>query len=236
MSDKLGFMGFPVEGLRFLEELNSNNNKEWFEENRESFRDYLQEPAQVFVETVGKQIQQMVSGNIRYDLRLNGSGSLMRIYRDTRFSKDKTPYKTRQSGMLWEGAGKKTVSPAFGFEIKADRMGIMAGMFQFEKEFMHAYRGAVADNETGSQLVKALGDIAAAGNYKIGGEQYKRVPKEYPQDHPRADLLKYKGLWVSTDAIKPQTMTSPGIVDIVVEHFINMAPLQQWLVQVAKKV
>lgn len=128
------------------------------------------------------------------------------------------------------------INPAFGFEIRADGMGLMAGMFRFEKDFMDVYRSAVVDEKMGLGLVKALGNVAAAGNYQVGGEQYKRVPRGYAEDHPRADLLKYKGLYVFTDTIKSQTITSPGIVDIVVENFVNMAPLQQWLVQVAKNI
>lgn len=236
MNEKIEFQGFPPQGIKFLEDLKKNNNREWFEQNREDFKGYLQEPAQIFVEAVGEQLRQRVSQEIRYDLRLNGSGSLMRIYRDTRFSKDKTPYKTRQVGMLWQGQGKKTVSPAFGFEIREDGMGLMAGMFHFEKDFMGVYRKAVADEKMGSGLVKALGDVAAAGNYQVGGEQYKRVPKGYAEDHPRADLLKYKGLWVSIDSIKLQTMILPGLVDIVVENFVNMSPVQQWLALAANKL
>jgi uncharacterized protein (DUF2461 family) len=88
MSEMPPFPGFPVEGLGFLEELAHNNNREWFEAHKADYRSYVLEPAQAFVVALGERLK-LLSPEIAYDTRTNGSGSIMRIYRDLRFSKDK---------------------------------------------------------------------------------------------------------------------------------------------------
>lgn len=104
--DLQSFSGFPEEGIQFLADLDVNNNRDWFQANKKLFQERLQIPAQQFVAALGVRLLK-ISAGIRYDTRTNGSGSLMRIYRDTRFSKDKTPYKTNISMAFWEGPGKK---------------------------------------------------------------------------------------------------------------------------------
>ena len=111
------FTGFPKAGLQFLTDLAANNNRDWFQAHKSDFQNHIQKPAQNFVMDLGEQLQ-TISSQIRYDTKLSGSGSIMRIYRDIRFSEDKTPYKTHIGIVFWEGAGKKTENPGFyiGFD------------------------------------------------------------------------------------------------------------------------
>ena len=91
----------------------------------------------------------------------------MRIYRDTRFSKDKTLYKTNISGLFWDGAGKKTEHPAFGFQLTADNIGLMAGIFVFPIPMLTAYREAVLDDRLGTALQEAITAVASKEQYEI---------------------------------------------------------------------
>ena len=225
------FDGFPQGGLQFLTDIGNNNNKEWFEANRAVYQTVLLEPAQHFVEVIGDQLADLVPA-IRYDTRTNGSGSLMRFYRDTRFSKDKTPYKTSLAGMWWLGAGKKTQHPAFGFHLESTGMASMAGLFHFDKDQLKKYRDAVAGRQ-GEALVAILNQLQAAG-YHVPEPEYKRVPKDYPQDHPRGDLLRHKGLHVYPDGIPAGVVTTPALVDAVMGHFSAMSPVFHWLAEVIK--
>lgn len=229
------FKGFPKEGLNFLKQLSSNNNKEWFKAHKEDYQKNLQMPAQGFVEAMGKKLQTM-NPNIRFDTRTNGSGSLMRIYRDIRFSKDKTPYKTAIAGMFWEGEGKKTESSSFGFHMEPDGMKLMAGMWGFPKPALLAFREGVDDEKMGAKLEKALQKVMGSGEYKISGEHYKRVPREYDSEHPRADLLRYNHLYVyPAQPIPASVVTSEKLVDAFYKHCQAMAPVQEWLVEAFKK-
>jgi uncharacterized protein (TIGR02453 family) len=223
------FPGFPPAGIQFLIELGENNNKGWFSANKSRFERDLLEPAVAFVGAVGKGLRAFSPG-IQTDLRTNGSGSLMRIYRDTRFSEDKTPYKTSIAGMWWDGPGKKTQSPAFGFHLESRGMELMAGMFQFDKEQLQRYREAVVDPTSGAELQQIVNHLSADPRYRLVGERYKRVPSGYDPQHPNADLLLYDSLYTHPrEPVPIAQVTSPQIVDICISHFRLMAPIQKWL-------
>lgn len=225
------FNGFPQEGLNFLADLAANNNKSWFSANKDRYQTYLLGPAQAFVMELGQRLQTL-SESVQFDTRTNGSGTLMRIYRDTRFSQDKTPYKTNISGLFWEGEGKKTECPAFGFQLTVDGMGLMAGMFGFSKELLQAYREAVDNEEFGAELGVVLAAIRERTGYSVIGEYYKRVPRGFNPNHPRADLLRYNGLYVHPNpSLTLADVMSPSLVDRCYRHFEFMAPVQQWLLK-----
>jgi uncharacterized protein (TIGR02453 family) len=224
------FNGFPSETLDFLRDLEGNNNRDWFEANKERYERVLLEPAVEFVTAVGSGLQH-VAPEIQVDPRTNGQGVLMRIYRDVRFSKDKSPYKTAVSGVFTDGKGKKMTRPGFGFYMTANGMELMGGMFGFDKAQLAAYQAAVADEEKGLALVAAVESIANKPAYEIVGEQYKRLPAGYDAGHPRADLLRYKGLYASPRApLSPDIVTGEELVPTVLVHFEVMAPLYNWLV------
>jgi len=237
MSEFPPFEGFPEAGIQFLDDLAQNNNKEWFEAHKEEYKRLLQKPALSFVEALGKRLKSGISQDIIYDTRINGGGSLMRIYRDTRFSKDKTPYKDNLSIMFWEGAGKKMEHSGFGMRIHVtEGTGLIAGQFGFPKPMLQAFREAVVDDELGEELVDVINSVKRAGNYGVYGEHYKTVPRGYDKAHPRADLLKYAGLYASFEAsISRDIVTSPEFVDVCYQHCINMAPIQRWLIKVEQR-
>ena len=137
------FAGFPDEGLTFLAELADHNNREWFEAHKDTYRNNLMTPAQAFVAALGQRLQMILPG-IQHDTRLNGAGSLMRIYRDIRFSKDKTPYETHVSMVFWEGKGKKTEKLGVYFRLSAAGASMGAGHHMFPKSLLTAYRDAIA--------------------------------------------------------------------------------------------
>jgi uncharacterized protein (TIGR02453 family) len=231
MSDMPSFPGFPVEGLSFLEGLAQNNNREWFEAHKDDYRSYLLEPAQDFVVALGERLK-LLSPEIAYDTRTNGSGSIMRIYRDLRFSKDKTPYNTNLRVVFWQGAGKKTENPGFFFGMDAQGAALYGGMHGFPKPVLSVYQEAVADDALGAELEAALAPLRSAGVYEIGGERYKRVPRGYHTDHARADLLRYKGLYARSPQIEASVLTTPELVEVCFEHCRAMASLHHWLVRV----
>ena len=229
MDSMTSFSGFPPQGIHFLEELAAHNERAWFEAHKGEYQSYLLEPAVAFVDELGSRLQ-AISEGIQLDRRTDGSGVLMRIYRDTRFSKDKTPYKTNISGLFWEGE-KKLESPAFGFQLEATGMGLMAGIFKFPPAMLAAYRDAVLDERAGAELINAFDQIRKAGKYEIAGEHYKRVPTGYDANHKHADLLRYDGLHVFSPRVQISDVQSSALVDICYAHFQSMAPLYHWLVK-----
>ena len=235
MNDVPTFEGFPAQGLAFLSDLERNNDRDWFQAHKEPYQQTVLAPTQDFVVALGERLQ-AISPGIRYDPRANG-GSILRIYRDLRFSKDKTPYNPNVRVGFWEGAGKRMENPSFLVRIQPDGVSLYAGVHVFPKPFLTAYREAVDDEGLGAELEAAMAAVRAAGGYTLGGEHYKRVPRGYETDHPRADLLRYNGLWAHTaDAMDAALITTPGLVEACFKHLSTLAPLHHWLVEVQQRV
>jgi len=222
------FDGIPQAGLEFIRDLAVNNDREWFQENKPVYKKMVQNPAVELVRTLGIRLQDEIHADIQWDERTNGSGSLMRINRDTRFSKDKSPYKEYIAMGFWQGNAKKMVAPTFGLQFKHDDVGIMTGIFSFEKAMLEAYRQAILDDEQGESLIDILKGLQA---YEMRTPDLKGVPRGYDKTHPRAELLRYKGMFVSK-SLDPNLLTSPEFVDVVMEHWREMVSLHHWLVQV----
>jgi uncharacterized protein (TIGR02453 family) len=229
------FSGFPPEGIQFLADLAANNNREWFQANKNTYQEQLLKPAQRFVLALGERLQE-ISSTIRYDTATNGTGSLMRIYRDVRFSKDKTPYKTNISMSFWQGPGKKTAHPGFFIRFEVGGGGIFVGQHGFAGPVLAAYRDAVDDEKMGQELEDALALVKSRGDFEIGGAHFKRVPRGYDADQPRANLLKYNGLWaLSSDAIVQPDLYEAELVDICFDNCKKMAPIHEWLVKLENR-
>lgn len=228
MSEDVTFAGFPAEGRQFLLDLEANNNREWFNDHKAAYETAVLGPATDFVVAMGTRLQAL-NPAIRFDTRTNGQGTLMRIHRDVRFSEDKSPYKTSVSGIFNDGSTKKMAGPGYGFHLTAGMMELMAGMFGFDKTQLAAYRDAVAAEGPGTELVAALAAVRQAGAYTLVGEQYKRVPQGFDPDHPRADLLRHGGLYVSPKDGIGNAWGNPALVDEAFSHFRNMTPVYEWL-------
>ena len=230
MSDK-PFTGFPKDGLQFLADLGEHNDRDWFKTRKQTYTDLIVTPAVAFAESLGERLQ-YISPHIQYDTRTNGQGSLMRIYRDVRFSKDKSPYKTWVGIRFWEGGPKAGGNPGFYFGFDATGGGMHVGMYGFDKSMLAAYRAAVDDDELGAELEAAIERVRAAGPYEIKGEHYKRIPRGYDPDHPRAELLRFNALYASSPGIEPAVLASSQLVDVVMDHCEKTGAVQQWLVKV----
>lgn len=229
MSEFPDFPGFPEEGMQFLEDLAANNNRVWFEAHKQVYLDHLLDPAQRFVMALGERLKTLSDG-IVYDTATSGSGSIMRIYRDLRFRKDKTPYKTYLRVVFWEGAARRTENPGLYFSMDANGGGIFVGVHEFSGPVLAVYRDAVVDERAGSDLAAALDAVRSAGDYRVGGEHYKRVPRGYDPDHARADLLRYNALYAMSPSIPAPLLSTPALVELCFEHCRNMMPLHRWLV------
>ncbi len=226
------FVGFPPEGLQFLRDLAVNNNKEWFEAHKELYKESVQAPATALVATLGRHLAEELPP-VSYDTRAHG-GSLMRISRDTRFSSDKTPYKTNVAMMFVPAGQKKMAAPGFGLQITLEGIDLVAGQFAFGPEQLGRYRAAVADEEAGVALEKAAAAVAAGGRlpgagYHFWEPELKRVPRGYDPDHPRAEWLKRKGLAIFSPHLDRRLALKPALVDTVMGHFRTMAPVWRWL-------
>ncbi len=219
------FSGFQSEGFDFLRDLAVNNSKPWFEANRRRFDEGLLGPGRLFVSAMGMALSEFAPG-IHAEPRV--SGSIFRIHRDIRFSRDKRPYKTHFDLWFWQGDRHSRDCPGYFLRLTPDAVVAGAGRHAFDKEILAAFREAVADERRGEALEQALATVRAAGA-DVGGAHYKRVPRGFAADHPRADLLRYNALhaWIE-EPLPPQVHTAE-FVDFCYERFQKVSPVQQWI-------
>ncbi len=170
---------------------------------------------------------------MRFEARVNGS--LFRINRDVRFSKDKTPYKNHIDMWFWQGERKGWESPGYFMRLLQDEMILGAGMHSFSKPGLEVFRHAVVDEALGRALEETIAAITSAGPYIVGGESRKTVPRGYDANHPRARYLRFEGLNANLEAPIPDEVVSHGFVDYCFGHFQALSPVNQWLSSVITK-
>ena len=152
-------------------------------------------------------------------------GSIFGINRDTRFSTDKTPYKTYLDLWFWQGDGPSRERPGHFLRLTAESLTLGAGMHAFSDHALERYRQAVLEDDRGQGLEQAASQTRA----EIGGRTYKRVPAGLPADHPRAEWLRHSGLFASVDQPLAAEFYTPQFVRLCFEHYRRLAPLQHWL-------
>ena len=221
----MAFSGFGKDTIDFLTGLRANNEKAWFDAHRKSYDDAYLRPAEALLIALGPRMKK-IDPDVEVEPRVNGS--IMRINRDIRFSKDKTPYKDHLDLWLWTGERKGWDSSGFFFRLTPDRLILGAGMHAFEPATLARYRKAVLDRKKGEALARLVTSLKKAG-YEIGTEKYKKVPAGVPADHPRALLLRHGGLHATWEGKHPGALKSAAFVDFVADHFRKIAPIHRWL-------
>ncbi len=231
MDETTRFSGFPPAALRFLEELGEHNTTSWFQAHRAEYEEAVMAPSRAFVVAMGKRLK-TIAKEIQADPRVNGS--LFRINRDTRFSADKTPYKTSVGIFFWEGAGQRMELPGFYFHLEPGKLMLGTGIYLFPRPMLERYRAAVIDPKLGPALakaVKAVGEDHCGTGCGMPIETYKKVPPGYDPEHPRAELLKNKGLVAGYPEAPPKALHSADLVEHCLERYRQLAPLHRWLVK-----
>lgn len=229
----MSFEGFSRSTRDFFVGLRDNNSRTWFEEHRDWYETGVREPAEAFIGELGPKLAGQYPG-IRWDTRRNGAGSLMRINRDIRFSPDKRPYKVNLGIIFWMGDGAKVESPSFYFHVDGARAFFFGGQHLFPKDTLSRYRQAVADDSAGGELVRILKELDHSGLPLFEEPAYKRVPRGYPPDHTRADLLRLGGIGVAR-VLDPDVIAKPGLVTACERDAELMQPLMHWLAALVRK-
>jgi len=221
----MAFEGFKKETLRFLEGIRDHNRKEWFEAHRADYEAHFLAPAQAFAEAIAPRLRK-IDRDVVVEPRVNGS--IMRINRDIRFSKDKSPYKDHLDLWFWTGDRKGWDSTGFFFRLAPDRLILGAGMHGFEATALARYRKAVLEPKRGEALARLAKALRADG-YTVGEETYKKVPAGIAADHPRGALLRHGGLHAGWEGKPPASLKTAAFVDFAAEHYSAIAPLHRWL-------
>ncbi len=226
----MAFEGFPKRTVTFLAELGENNDKAWFDAHRADYEQGFLAPARAFVEAFGEGMRPVLPA-LQAQPKVNGS--IFRIYRDTRFSKDKRPYKDHLDLWFWQGVGKNKTCAGHYFRITADGVWQGAGIHGFEPAALQAYRSAVLDDARAAALADALAQARSAG--AVPGEpELKRVPRGFDRDHPRGALLRRKSLYADHQGPHPDTFHSAAFLETAMARARTLLPLFSWVVDVVE--
>ncbi len=228
----MSFVGFPKKSIDFLNSIRKNNNKEWFEAHRESYEKLIKEPSIDFVTEMGEHLQVLVP-NIKAKPKVNGS--LFRIYRDIRFSKDKTPIKSRIGIIFWQGAGKRMQSSCFYLHFSPDELFFAVGIRGFSKDTLIAYRDYIKDDKHREELAKILQNTQKMG-YSLPTPRYKRVPKEFDQEITHKELTLYDSMYAYKEIPLNDMLFDYRLINEAFKIYEELFALQQWVYEMTLTV
>lgn len=220
-----GFPGFPRETFSFLEGIAAHNEKAWFDEHRDLYEAGYVAPARAFVAALGPLLR-VISPTVQFDPKVNGS--LQRINRDIRFTKDKRPYKEHLNCYFWHGDRKSWQTPGFWFSLSAKEVYVGVGMYGLEKDVLDSFRQSVIHPRSGKALLAAVAKVRTAGDYAIEGKTRKLMPRGFETDADRAEYLLHEGLYTST-RLPAAVAARPDFVELAARHYAAMWPIGQWL-------
>ena len=215
---------FTEATLAFLTELADHNDREWFAANKQRYEDDVREPARALIRALGERLPDVSTAFVASDKKVGGS--LMRIHRDVRFSKDKSPYKTNIGVQLRHAAGKDVHAPGFYVHIEPGEAFVGCGLWRPPSPALRAIRDRIAAEPDAYAAI--VGAPGFAEVFEPHGESLKRVPRGYAKDHPQAEALKRKShIVVST--MPPTDALGPGFVDTVMDRIARSSDYVRFL-------
>jgi TIGR02453 family protein len=198
------FRGWPVEALEFFEGLEADNSKTYWQRNKDVYETLVRAPMEELIAELEPKW---------------GEGRIFRPYRDVRFSADKSPYKTHIAALVGDGY----------VQLSARGLAAGAGNWEMTSDQLEQYRKAVDEDRSGKRLVGIVAKARAAGLDVTGHGELKTAPRGYPKDHPRIELLRYKGLVAWRDWPAGAWLGTRAAKDRVLEFIRLSEPLTKWL-------
>ncbi len=219
---KPSFSGFPREGLAFLRSLKRNNRREWFQPRKDVYEEKVRKPMLELVDALNAALADFARNHIT-----EPADSVYRVYRDTRFSADKTPYKTHIAAIFPRRGFPKHVWAGLYFSVSPEEVEIAGGAYMPQKDELRAIRRHLLENH--DEFRRIAGDRTLRRLMgEVTGEQLSRVPKGFPADHPAADLIRYKQ-WYFDALLDPKLATTPKLYGEIVKRFRAMMPFIDFL-------
>ena len=217
-----GFTGFPPEALKFLRSLKRNNRREWFQPRKHLFEQHVKEPMLALIAAINAGLAKFAP-----DYVTEPKSALFRIYRDTRFSADKTPYKTHIAASFSRRGSERLGTGGLYFSVSHETIEIAAGLWHPERDVTLAVRNHIAD--THPELKQILSDKKSRKlSGELKGEALTRAPKGFDPAHPAAEWIKMKD-WIFDITLEPSLATTPKLHGEVVSRFRAMLPLVDYL-------
>ncbi len=219
---KSSFPGFPPDALSFLRALKRNNRREWFQPRKEKYEALIKAPMLEFVACLNEEFARFAPAYVTPPEK-----AVYRIYRDTRFSPDKTPYKTHIAAIFPRHSAIKREGAVFYLHFTEKELLAFGGVYGPDRDELLAYRTLLQESHEEFEAIlnnKALRKLVGS----LQGEQLTRVPKGFSADHPAEELLRQKQ-WYLESTLDIGVLTSPRLVPELAKRFEVMAPMVEFL-------
>ena len=221
-----GFDGFPKDFFPYFRDLAANNNREWFNDHKPRYIATVVEPMSAFISAMAPRLKK-ISPHYRADPKPHG-GSMFRIYRDTRFSKDKTPYKTHAACHFRHAAGKDAHAPGFYAHFEFDGLYFGGGVWRPASKQLSIIRDAIVDAPSAWNRIVNGKAIKAQGGLR--GDGLKRPPRGYDPDHRHVEDLKRKSFYVMGE-FEPGLLHSSEVLDAAETAYRAARPLNRFITE-----
>ena len=208
----------------FLEELAANNQRDWFQANKQRYRTDVQDPLLRFVNDFEDRLAS-ISPHMVADARRSG-GSVFRIYRDVRFSKDKTPYKTNAGVHFRHEMGRDVHGPGLYLHLEPGVVFAGAGIWKPNATTAGKIRDAIVEDPDG--WLRIVDEPGFASTFTLEGESLKRAPRGFDPEHPLIDYLKLKS-FVATAGLTEEEVCAPDFIDLYTDTCRVAAPFTGFL-------
>lgn len=218
------FTHFEPSLLSFLRDLKANNNKDWFNDHKQDYEDNVRTPALEFIEQMNTWIK-LISPHYEAVPKKVG-GSLMRVYRDVRFSKDKSPYKTNLGVQFRHEIGKDVHAPGFYLHIEPDEIFLGVGAWHPDTDALRKIRDLIATKPAVYQ--DAITHKPFTEHYKLVGDSLVRPPKGFSADQPLIEEIKRKD-FLAVCELTQQQLYQPDLCEVIARLFGKAQPLQKFL-------
>lgn len=215
---------FTKEAMSFLKKIKNNNNRDWFHENKSEYEDLIRTPALNFIDDMENDLDHISPHFLAIAKKVGGS--LMRVHRDVRFGKDKSPYKTNIGIQFRHERGKDVHAPGFYLHVEPGNCFIGAGIWHPDSLALGKIRDAIIERE--SLWLSAVRDKQFNKNYKISGESLKTAPRGYDKFHPLIEDLRRKD-FIAISNVDDDMVLSKGFKNLVVKRFTQAEPYMQFL-------
>ena len=216
------FAGFPPEMMQFFRSLKRNNRREWFQPRKEIYEQQIKAPMLELIAAINDELRKFAPEYVTEPKK-----ALFRIYRDTRFSADKTPYKTHIAASFARRGGERLGTGGFYFSVSHETIEVAAGIWHPDRDVTLAVRNHIAGaHEELRQMLADKKSRKLAG--ELRGDSLSRTPKGFDPAHPAADFLKMKD-WVLDVTLDPALAITPRLHPAIAERFRAMAPVVGYL-------
>ena len=215
---------FTTEGMSFLEQIEQNNTRDWFHENKSKYEDLIRTPALNFIDDIRNELTHISPHFLAVSKKVGGS--LMRVHRDVRFSKDKSPYKTNIGIQFRHEMGKDVHAPGFYVHIEPGDCFIGVGIWRPDSSALGKIRDAIVEYD--KNWLYAINDKIFKKNFKLSGESLKNGPRGYDKNHVLIKDLKRKD-FIAISHVDDKTVLSKNFKQLVVKRFAEAEPYIEFL-------